>query len=308
MGRSKAWSDRCEMTFSLWEKKKKQTHLQVSMTLTSRWNQWRSRSTWPEALVLGQDAGPSARLPRPTRVPATKPAGVHKAQHSAGLLAGVKTQVGMFGQLVLRGEFEKTWHPEAKHDVHGLVCLTDLLSLLRVVTLHGGQRELHLLSSGCGCDAIGLTGEGHIWALADLRLDYRASENNTAAHFVNVQAGHVELRSLRHFVRTNRAVWRLQRKNKTKQSSVTKLTLRAQDALWTVGFSSLKKLLQWYRCKVGIWVDYWPLLINEQSMSTNVSIPGASKTILRWNLELSITLKGPVHTCPSIQIQASPNT
>lgn len=163
--------------------KNKQT--QVSMTLTSWWNQWRSQSTWPEALVLGQDAGPSARLPRPTRVPATKPAGVHKAQHSAGLLAGVKTQVGMFGQLVLRGEFEKTWHPKAKHYVHGLVCLTDL-SPFRVVTLHGGQRELHLLSSGCGCDAIGLTGEGHIWALADLRLDDRASENNTTAHFVNV--------------------------------------------------------------------------------------------------------------------------
>lgn len=244
MGRSKAWSDRCEMTFSLWEKKK-QTHPQVSMTVTSQWNQWCSWSTWPEALVLGQDAGPSARLPRPTRVPGTKPAGIHKAQHSAGLLAGVKTQVGMFGQLVLWGEFEKTWHPETKHYIHGLVCLTNFLSLFRVVTLHGGQCELHLLSSGCGCDAIGLTGEGHIWALADLRLDDSASENNTTAHFVNVQAGHVELRSLWHSLRINGTVWQLQRKNKTKQSLVTKLTSWAQEALWTVDFSSLKKLLQW---------------------------------------------------------------
>lgn len=97
----------------------------------------------------------------------------------------------------------------------------------------------------------------------------------------------MEFRSLWHSVRTNGSVWQLQRKNKTKQSLVTKLTSWAQDALWTVGFSSLKKLFQWYRCKVGIWVDYWLLLINEQSMNANVSIPGTLKMILRWNLELA---------------------
>lgn len=117
----------------------------------------------------------------------------------------------MFGQLILCGEADITRHPEAKDYVHGLVCLSCLRSLFWIITLHGGQRELYFLPSGSGCDAISLTGEGHIRTLADLRFSDRSSENHSITHFVHVKAGQVELWSLGHFVGTNEAVLQLQR-------------------------------------------------------------------------------------------------
>lgn len=150
-------------------------------------------------------------MPHPAGLPAAKPTSVHKAQHPERLLVGIKTQVGMFGQLLLRGEPEITRHPEAKDYVHRLVRLCCLWPPFQIITLQRGQGELYFLPSGNGCDAISLTGKGHIGTLADLRFYDWPSKNHSIAHFVHIKAGEVELRSLRHFVGTKEAALQLQR-------------------------------------------------------------------------------------------------
>lgn len=158
--------------------------------------EWCCHGDWPEAFVLCDDAGPSALLPRPAGLPTTEPAGVHEAQHPAGLLVGIEAKVGMLGQLVLTRQPEISRHPKAKDYVHGLVRL--------ILTLHGSQGELHFLPSGGGCDAISLAGEGHVGALADSWFSDRSGENQAVAHFVHIKAGQVELWTLGHFCTNQR--------------------------------------------------------------------------------------------------------
>lgn len=184
MGLSKVLSSRCSSTFSLRDKER-------LSDAEGPLRDWCSHLDWPEAFVLCDDTGPSAQLPCPTWLPTTKPAGVHKAQHPAGLLVGIKAEVGMFGQVPHRREPKITWHPEAKDYVHGLVRLLTL-------TLHGSQGELYFLPSGSGCDAISLAAESHVRVLTDLWFSDCSGKNQAITHFVYIKAGQVELWTFGH--------------------------------------------------------------------------------------------------------------
>lgn len=128
----------------------------------------------------------------------------------------------MLGQLILCAEVEMSRHPKAEDNVHGLVCLSCLHSEFRIITLDGCQGEHHFLPSRSGCDVVGLTVEGHIRILADLRLSDWSSKHHSITHFVHIKAGQVQFWSLRHFVGTDEAVLQLWSTKRLSKDSITK--------------------------------------------------------------------------------------
>jgi len=190
MGLSKALSPRFFSTFSL----QREHGARGGFTTKAAPNDtgparaWHGGSRSPEGPVLGEDAGPAARLPGLAQPPRPEAPGVNEAEGARRVLAGDEAEVGMAGQPGDGAQPEQARHAEAEDEGLGRA------------GAQRGQRQPQLLAAGRRPDAVGLAAERHLRPPAHRRALHAAREHQPAARLVDVATGQVQLRALRHFL------------------------------------------------------------------------------------------------------------